>query len=202
MKDLLDTIYPRSDKPDYVVRLEPIQSSTKAVFQYITTEEELARYPSHTPRWEIPPHANTHHSFLHLPGSGAAQAILSPPPNLSSRNSRSSLNLLELLSSSRQASCFASARESPVTCEGETVEAPEDNQPNQQAGAESHGSPGQYRGLRRWDAEEESKAEQTQHEDEGSTSGVGDCRLHSHVQPNTQLASHFSFANFRSRLKT
>ncbi|XP_003972951.2 zinc finger protein 800b [Takifugu rubripes] len=119
VKDLLDAIYPRSDKPDYVVRLEPIQTSTKAVFQYITTEEELARYPSRTP----------------------------------------------------------SARESPVTCEGETVEGPEDNQPNQQAGAESHGSPGQYRGQRRWEAEEESKAEQTQHEDEGSTSGVEDVTI-------------------------
>uniref|UniRef100_A0A672JR71 C2H2-type domain-containing protein n=1 Tax=Salarias fasciatus TaxID=181472 RepID=A0A672JR71_SALFA len=50
MKDLLDAIYPRSDRPDYVVRLEPIQTTNKAVFQYITTEEELARYPSHTPR--------------------------------------------------------------------------------------------------------------------------------------------------------
>lgn len=50
MKDLLDAIYPRVDRPDYVVRLEPIQTSTKAVFQYLTTEEELARYPSHTPR--------------------------------------------------------------------------------------------------------------------------------------------------------
>uniref|UniRef100_A0A3Q3VMP6 C2H2-type domain-containing protein n=1 Tax=Mola mola TaxID=94237 RepID=A0A3Q3VMP6_MOLML len=41
MKDLLDAIYPRVDRPDYVVRLEPIQTSTKAVFQYLTTEEEL-----------------------------------------------------------------------------------------------------------------------------------------------------------------
>lgn len=50
MKDLLDAIYPRADRPDYVVRLEPIQTTTKAVFQYLTTEEELARFPSHTPR--------------------------------------------------------------------------------------------------------------------------------------------------------
>lgn len=50
MKDLLDAIYPRSDRSDYVVRLEPIQTTNKAVFQYIATEEELARYPSHTPR--------------------------------------------------------------------------------------------------------------------------------------------------------
>ncbi|KAG7240746.1 hypothetical protein INR49_026635, partial [Caranx melampygus] len=49
MKDLLDAIYPRADRPDYVVRLEPIQTTNKAVFQYLTTEEELARYPSHTP---------------------------------------------------------------------------------------------------------------------------------------------------------
>ncbi|KAF3705066.1 Zinc finger protein 800 [Channa argus] len=49
MKDLLDAIYPRVDRPDYVVRLEPIQTTTKAVFQYLTTEEELAGYPSHTP---------------------------------------------------------------------------------------------------------------------------------------------------------
>ncbi|KAM4712113.1 zinc finger protein 800b [Anableps anableps] len=48
MKDLLDAIYPRVDRPDYVVRLEPIQTTNKAVFQYLTTEEELARYPSHT----------------------------------------------------------------------------------------------------------------------------------------------------------
>lgn len=50
MKDLLEAIYPRSERPEYVVRLEPIQTTTKAVFQYLTTEEELARYPSHTPR--------------------------------------------------------------------------------------------------------------------------------------------------------
>lgn len=82
-----------------------------------------------------------------------------------------------------------------MTCEGETVEAPEDNQPNQQAAAESresHGSPGQYRGGRRWEAEEESKAEPTQHEDEGSTSGVGHPRLRQHVGPNALLTSLLS----------
>lgn len=57
MKDLLDAIYPRSDRSDYVVRLEPIQTTNKAVFQYVATEEELARYPSHTTRCAqtIPP---------------------------------------------------------------------------------------------------------------------------------------------------
>lgn len=49
MKDLLDAIYPRADRPDFVVRLEPIQTTTKAVFQYLTTEEELAQFPSQTP---------------------------------------------------------------------------------------------------------------------------------------------------------
>ncbi|KAM4569345.1 zinc finger protein 800b isoform 2-T5 [Odontesthes bonariensis] len=48
MKDLLDAIYPKVEGPDYAVRLEPIQTTTKAVFQYLTTEEELARFPSHT----------------------------------------------------------------------------------------------------------------------------------------------------------
>lgn len=48
MKDLLEAIYPRA--PEYVVQLEPIQTTNKAVFQYLTTEEELARYPSRTTR--------------------------------------------------------------------------------------------------------------------------------------------------------
>uniref|UniRef100_A0A3Q3E288 Zinc finger protein 800a n=1 Tax=Labrus bergylta TaxID=56723 RepID=A0A3Q3E288_9LABR len=84
MKDLLDAIYPRAERPDYVVRLEPIQTTTKAVFQYLTTEE--------------------------------------------------------------------------------------DNKPSQQGGPES---PGLNHSQRRWEAEEENKEEQPQHEDEESTSGVG-----------------------------
>nr|XP_033471262.1 zinc finger protein 800b [Epinephelus lanceolatus] len=117
MKDLLDAIYPRV--PDYVVRLEPIQTTTKAVFQYLTTEEELARYPSHTP----------------------------------------------------------SARESPVAWEGEQVEGVDTNQTSQPGGSESHSSPGHNQGQRRWEAEEEAKEEQPQHEDEGSTSGVEDVTI-------------------------
>ncbi|XP_054655964.1 zinc finger protein 800b isoform X2 [Dunckerocampus dactyliophorus] len=49
LKDLTDIIYHRGDRPDYVVRLEPIQTTSKAVYQYLTTEEELARYPSRAP---------------------------------------------------------------------------------------------------------------------------------------------------------
>ncbi|XP_047430542.1 zinc finger protein 800b isoform X2 [Mugil cephalus] len=120
MKDLLDAIYPRSDQPDYVVRLEPIQTTNKAVFQYVTTEEELARYPSHT----------------------------------------------------------TSARESPVTWEGEDpVEGVDNNQANQPGAAESHSSTGHNQGQRRWEAEEEPKEEQPQAEDEGSNSGVEDVTI-------------------------
>ncbi|CAN9508230.1 unnamed protein product [Ophioblennius macclurei] len=75
MKDLLDAIYPRSDRPDYVVRLEPIQTTNKAVFQYIATEEELARYPSHTPSarespvaWEGEPPEGTENNQASQPG--------------------------------------------------------------------------------------------------------------------------------------
>ncbi|XP_041833853.1 zinc finger protein 800b [Melanotaenia boesemani] len=119
MKDLLDAIYPKADRPDYVVRLEPIQTTTKAVFQYLTTEEELARYPSHT----------------------------------------------------------TSARESPVAWEGEAAEGVDNNQSNQQVEPESHSSPGQNQGPRRWEAEEEAKEEQPQPEDEGSNSGVEDVTI-------------------------
>ncbi|RVE56757.1 hypothetical protein OJAV_G00224690 [Oryzias javanicus] len=48
IKDMLDVRYPRVERSECVVRLEPIQTTTKAVYQYLTTEEELARYPSHT----------------------------------------------------------------------------------------------------------------------------------------------------------
>ncbi|XP_047194585.1 LOW QUALITY PROTEIN: zinc finger protein 800b [Hippoglossus stenolepis] len=118
MKDLLDTIYPRADRPDYVVRLEPIQTTTKAVFQYLTTEEDLARYPSHTP----------------------------------------------------------SARESPVAWE-EPAEGGDNSQASQRGGAESHSSPGPNQGQKKWEAEEEAKAEQPPPEEEGSTSGVDDVTI-------------------------
>lgn len=70
-----------------------------------------------------------------------------------------------------------SARESPVAWEGESVEDVDNNRQNQPGGPESHSSPGPNQAQRKWEAEEETKNEQTQHEDEGSTSGVGDCKL-------------------------
>lgn len=57
--------------------------------------------------------------------------------------------------------------------EGEAVESGDNNQPSQPGGQEGHSSPGPNQGPRRWEGEEEPKDEQTQHEDEGSTSGVG-----------------------------
>ncbi|KAG7263303.1 hypothetical protein CRUP_006353 [Coryphaenoides rupestris] len=42
VKELVQALYPRPEGPDQVVRLEPIQTTDKAVFQYLTTEEELA----------------------------------------------------------------------------------------------------------------------------------------------------------------
>ncbi|XP_035804396.2 zinc finger protein 800b isoform X3 [Amphiprion ocellaris] len=90
MKDLLDAIYPRNERPDYVVRLEPIQTTTKAVFQYITTEEELARYPSHTPSarespvaWEGEPVEGVDNNQANQPGGAENQS--SPGPNQGQR---------------------------------------------------------------------------------------------------------------------
>lgn len=114
MKDLLDAIYPRSDKPDYVVRLEPIQTSTKAVFQYITTEEELARYPSRTPRWELaPPHMTASSSYPGVNGATVdSQTILFPTANSSRIASRTSLNSLNLVIESKLPVLFQCQRES------------------------------------------------------------------------------------------
>lgn len=67
-----------------------------------------------------------------------------------------------------------SARESPVAWEGEPMEGVDNNQASQSAGPESHGSPGTTQGQRRWEAEEETKEDQPQPEDEESNSGVCD----------------------------
>ncbi|XP_008290157.1 zinc finger protein 800-like, partial [Stegastes partitus] len=90
MKDLLDAIYPRADRPDYVMRLEPIQTTNKAVFQYITTEEELARYPSHTPSarespvaWEGEPVEGVDNNQASQPGGPESHS--SPGPNQGQR---------------------------------------------------------------------------------------------------------------------
>ncbi|XP_077400119.1 zinc finger protein 800b isoform X2 [Vanacampus margaritifer] len=46
LQDLTDIIYHRAERSEHVVRLEPIQTTSKAVYQYLTSEEDLARYPS------------------------------------------------------------------------------------------------------------------------------------------------------------
>ncbi|XP_028307346.1 zinc finger protein 800b isoform X2 [Gouania willdenowi] len=86
MKDLLDTIFPRTDRPDFVVRLEPIQTTTKAVFQYLTTEEDLSRYPPPSPSarespvaWEGEPGEGVENNQPTEPA--ASDSHNSPAPN-------------------------------------------------------------------------------------------------------------------------
>ncbi|KAE8616020.1 hypothetical protein XENTR_v10008695 [Xenopus tropicalis] len=48
MKDLLETIYPKADKSELVIQLEPIQTNKNAVFQYVTTAAEISTV-NHSP---------------------------------------------------------------------------------------------------------------------------------------------------------
>ncbi|XP_077565424.1 zinc finger protein 800b [Stigmatopora nigra] len=116
LQDLTDIIYQRAERSDYVMRLEPIQTSSKAVYQFLSTEEETAaRYPSRAP----------------------------------------------------------SARQSPVTWEGDSGEA--ENEQNGQTRSCASPTHSQH-SQKKWD-EDGAKEVAPQPEEEGSTSGVDDVTI-------------------------
>uniref|UniRef100_A0A673FGI5 C2H2-type domain-containing protein n=1 Tax=Sinocyclocheilus rhinocerous TaxID=307959 RepID=A0A673FGI5_9TELE len=51
IKELLEAIYPQSDKEEYILKLEPIAGNQNAVYQYLSKEDNLppsSRSPNHT----------------------------------------------------------------------------------------------------------------------------------------------------------
>uniref|UniRef100_A0A3B3ZJT0 C2H2-type domain-containing protein n=1 Tax=Periophthalmus magnuspinnatus TaxID=409849 RepID=A0A3B3ZJT0_9GOBI len=75
MKDLMEAIYPRADRPDFVVRLEPIQTTNKAMFQYLSTEEEMSPVA-----WEGQSTENVDNNQPSQPVETESQKSPSPPP--------------------------------------------------------------------------------------------------------------------------
>ncbi|KAI7792106.1 zinc finger protein 800b [Triplophysa rosa] len=66
IKELLEAIYPRSEKQEYFMRLEPIAGNQNAVYQYVSSEEDLP------PSSQSPEHTNTDdwsHVHLHEPNT-------------------------------------------------------------------------------------------------------------------------------------
>ncbi|KAJ8269132.1 hypothetical protein COCON_G00117390 [Conger conger] len=58
IRELLEAIYPRKDRQEYVVKLDPIETNQNAVFQRLTTEDEASlpevQDPAHQPAAENP----------------------------------------------------------------------------------------------------------------------------------------------------
>ncbi|XP_048011923.1 zinc finger protein 800b isoform X2 [Megalobrama amblycephala] len=52
LKELIEAIYPRSDKEEYILKFEPIPSNQNAVYQYLSKDDDLppsSQSPNHTP---------------------------------------------------------------------------------------------------------------------------------------------------------